>query len=111
MGLVKVINILTHQGNANQNNHEIFTSHQLSLQFKPIIISKYLSIYLSIFLSIHLSICLSFPKTGFEPGSPGCPGTHSIGQDGLKPVFTCLCFLSAGIKACTTITGLINFVI
>jgi hypothetical protein len=40
--------------------------------------------------------------------SPGCPGTHSIDQTGLKRS-TCLCLLSAGIKGVTTLSGIVEF--
>jgi hypothetical protein len=35
-------------------------------------------------------------KTGFLLVVPGCPGTHSVQQAGLR--LLCLCLLSAGIK-------------
>ena len=47
--------------------------------------------------------CFFFPQDGVSPCSPGCPGTHSVDQDGLEfrnPPASASKVL--GLKACAT---------
>jgi hypothetical protein len=61
------------------------------------------------FLFVCLFVCLFVSRQGFSLCSPGCPGTHSVDQAGLKfrnPPASVSQVL--GLKACTTTPGFVN---